>query len=406
MKNFDHDEKQIIEKLNQLPLIEDSLDKDELYQRVSRQVHTTEPKRQPLKKLVPIVSTVFVVALLFIIIPSLFSTNNMESLNDLMEKETYDIASEDSSVTQEDTKNAEIALDQKETSQNDDISGNEETIENVEDSETQDGDRYVIQSIDENESIVFGAVTDNQAQYVIPLTMVVPSDQVLDDSYNELSSHLNEDELGVSPYLFDDVQFEIDQDNKRVIMNVPETFTLGDGGAIHGLLENILSQMFSPYSIEKVIFQTSAGQGVDLGPFGFIEEMKLPHILANYKLYRVPDEMRTFLIPIPQEEESTIEEALNDLKTSNEVFNVHQTIPENVQFIVEPSDNVLTVNFTDNVSSIEQDGAIIMIESILMTAKSYGYEFVSFNNLPDEQFGPYQLHAPIKVPVGVNPINQ
>lgn len=404
MKPFDHDESRIIEKLNQLPMVEDKLDKDEWYQRISRQVHNTQPKSNPSRKIIPILSTVFVIALLFIIVPSLMNTENMESQNDVIEHETYDMASESSVVEQEEAGNADITMEKNELTQFDDATEDEEKTENEEESVASEGERYVIQNVEANQSIVYGAVPDHQAQYVIPFSMIISNENVLEDSYNALSSHLNEEELGIRPYLFDEVHFEIDQENNQVMMNVSDSFTLGEGEAVYSLLDDMLSIMFRPYDIEKVVFQTEGTPGIHLGAMGSIPEMDLPVIEANYKLYDVDNDNLTFLIPIPQEELS-IEDALNDLKNSDEPFNVHQTVPENVQFNVDSSENELILNFTDHIDSMNQNEAITMIESILMTAKSYGYEFVSFNNLATEQMGPYQLSDPIKVPEAVNPIN-
>src|SRR5699024_5854799 len=121
----------IIEKLNQLPMVDDNLDKDELYQRISRQLHNTQPKSHPSKRLIPILSTVLVVALLFIIVPSFINTENMESQNDVVENETYDMASESSVAGQEESRSADIEREKNELTSFDDADEEKEETVNV-----------------------------------------------------------------------------------------------------------------------------------------------------------------------------------------------------------------------------------------------------------------------------------
>lgn len=47
---------------------------------------------------------------------------------------------------------------------------------------------------------------------------------------------------------------------------------------------------------------------------------------------------------------------------------------------------------------------LTMVEAILMTAKSFGFDSVKFENMSIQQIGNYDLNNPIKDPNGVNPI--
>src|SRR5690606_40803039 len=89
----------------------------------------------------------------------------------------------------------------------------------------------VVSSVAENEVIVHAALADNQIQYVIPLSFVVSADEDLDTIYNNLSNLLSENAWGLTPFPLEDVEFDVDLDNKTVDIELPEDFQLGEGGS-------------------------------------------------------------------------------------------------------------------------------------------------------------------------------
>lgn len=84
---------------------------------------------------------------------------------------------------------------------------------------------------------------------------------------------------------------------------------------------------------------------------------------------------------------------------------MYQTIPDDIDFSVE-SDDESTLHLSYSGPSDIQDlqEITVMIESILMTAKAYGYESVDFENMPIEKVGNYPFSETIEVPIAVNPI--
>lgn len=388
MKSFDHEEKQIIAKLKQLPMIEDKLSKEEVFQRASQKSQQQNPVTRPIK-LVPIISTLAVITILLVMVPSLLISNQEQT-----SEQSGDVLFE-SSTTSGEQESVSIASDQDSKSAND---AAEESVESLAYEH-----RHVIQEIGENEAIVYGAVPDQQAQYIIPFSMVVPQDLPINDAIFALYTRFVDNVWQGGLNLFQDVQFEIDQEAGQVVLHFPQNYSIGDGSAIPGLFRHILSAMFRPYGIDTAIFQTEDDEGVDLGPYGVMSEEDLPQMFANYKLYDLAEVNHTFLIPIPQENES-IEEALTDLKQRDEDFDVYETIPEQIDFTVDSAGSELILEFEPFTEPIEEDKLMTMTESILLTAKSYGYDTVSFNQLPMERIGPYQLTAPINVPLAINPI--
>lgn len=405
MKSFDNEEKQIIEKLKKLPKINDNTDKDVLFERISQRLDKKPSPKVRNRKLIPILSTAFVIALLLIVIPSLINTNpTMESKEEYSTKESFDRSTEIGIKSTEPKSDKKMEMEKAATPDTDQKEEIETQNHSDADAEAEHVESFVIQSVDDAQSIVYAAVADNQVQYVIPVSLLVPKDSDIEAYYNELGTYLHESEWGVQESPFDQITFHVDLENSKVSMKLPENFSPGDGEATYHIFTQLLSVMFSPYGIEKVDLEFENGQGVEFGQMGAIKDLKLDNIKSNYKVFQASEQSKKFLIPIPQKE-STIEEALMDLKNSNEDFNVHQSIPEDINFTVEEENNQLTIIFSEKLDSLDSEKGVTMIESILMTAKSFGYETVRFNNMLVEQIGPYDVTNPIHVPEAVNPIH-
>lgn len=377
MKKGNND-KQLIDKLEQLPKVEDHRDKDELFRRVSAQMNEKKPHKN--YKLAPILSTLIVVLLIFVIIPVLINLGMSEtSVNDSAEN-----------GVEESSHKMETTLEQSDADQN--VQVFDDQIES-----------YVLQDNDKNSTIIYSAVTDDELQTIIPVTIIIPAIENLTTHYNKMYQYLDETDWGVNQYLFNDVKFNLDLDNHEVEMQIPDHFSLGDGSANAHMFAEILTTMFTPYQIEKVSF----GEEINLGSIGDISELPLyKHEKENYKVFQADENKRKFLIPIKIEDNVTIEEAFEDMKKGQASFNINPTIPEDAQFSLTAIDRELVITSDHDQIFEDEQKATIMIEAILMTAKSFGFELVTFNNISINQIGPYQLSESLEVPEAINPIFQ
>lgn len=387
----DEEKNQIIDTLRSLPQVKDTSDKGDLYQRISLNLHQKkrEPKRQ--KKLAPVLGSLMAAAILLIIIPVYIGTAPFENSGD----QSANQAAEDSAAEFSTNDTAEESSSQTmEAPEAESNAGMPETYES-----------YVIQQSGENETIIYGAVADRQQQYVIPLAFPVSGEEGLSASYNQLDSYINTEAWGLSDYMFEDVSFSLDEE--RVTMNLPDNFTIGEGATASYLFEQTLTKMFTPHNIYEVAFESENGNGVELGPIGVIEEMPLyEKEKESFKLHTTEQGNRSFLVPVPNDGQTTIQEGLKALKISEASFDVYRTIPEGVEFSAETEDSQLLLHYTGNNEVANDQETVTMIESILMTAKSYGFKTVRFLQLPLEQAGAYNLTEPLPVPEAVNPVRQ
>lgn len=132
-----------------------------------------------------------------------------------------------------------------------------------------------------------------------------------------------------------------------------------------------------------------------------IKEIALENIQeASYMMYK-----KQYFVPIEQSDNTSINEAIDILKSGMPESSLEGTIPSTIDFQVNANNHdELTLDYVGSKSKDESEFTVTMIESILLTAKSYNYKEVLFLNMPIENIGMYQLSDSIKVPVGVNPI--
>ncbi|MBP1949530.1 hypothetical protein [Virgibacillus litoralis] len=393
MKTFDNNEKQIKELLEQMPEMEDSLDKDLLYQRISSELNNEIRPKKNNKKLVliPIFSTVMVLLLLALIIPSMMN-NTMYQSNS--ENSSADKAMDNSASNE----SMDGGNESSELKRQEDNASSAESESSVTMMET-GIQSHVIHTTDDSTTIIHGALADRQAKYIIPLAFAVPKTENAGKYYNKLSSYLKETTWGVSDYMFSGAIFQLDEQNSQVHVELPKDFSVTSSSQA-SMFIGILTTMFTPNKINKAVF----GKQVNLGPIGKVKELSLKSSNVIYKRYQLSEDKRVFFARIPMEDQVDIETAFSEMKKDEESYNVYHSIPKNINFSLKDEGNLLQLNFADKKMATNNQETVTMIEAILMTAKSYGYQEVLFTNSSDETIGPYNLSEPIKVPKGVNPV--
>ncbi len=385
--NKNSQDQKIINLLKQLPKIEDDIPKEEIYQQIQRKITRTAKTSQPKGRLIPVFSTLLVVIIMIIVIPSFFDSpsfySNMDHDENGAELMQADFNMEESASLATDTP-AEV-----------------EKVENQL-AIGEDYVRFVIDEVKPETMLVHGAIVEEQMQYVIPVTFLFDNKVDLSERYNELDDYLREEEWKVEENILQGATFDINLMTNEVFLDLPENFSLGDGSARAYVFSDVLAMMFRPLGIEKVIFQQD---DLDLGPYGELDELSLPELgPVNYKLYNHPEANRSFLTPVKQPDLS-IEEALLNMKIEDNDYYLNHTIPADVDFTIQSGVQSLIIEFSEDTFLINNQQYVTMIESILMTAKSYHYETVIFENPTIDRIGPYELHGPLPVPVAINPID-
>lgn len=377
--NAENKDDQLINKLRKLPKIEDDGSKEELFQRISAQM--VERKQQKSYRLAPILSTLVVAILIIAVTPVFIDLGrNGSTMNDTAENMASSESAENHHVemysTDKSIEEAEISLYDR------------------------DVESYVLQDVD-HMTVIYGAVADEQLQTIIPVTVLTSEDDDLNTQYNLLDEYLETSDWGLNDYLLKHANFEIDPNNDQVLVSFSDQFSIGEGSAYPLMFEKTLAKMFIPYEIEKVIFD----EEVDLGAIGKVTELSLhDNKKENYKIFQADEHHRKFLVPLEIDDQVTIEEAILDMKKGDPAYHIQSTIPADVDFSFTKAEEELIITLTNDWVFENEQKATTMIEAILMTAKSFGFERVRFNEMSVDQIGPYQFSESITVPEAINPI--
>ncbi|WP_042223561.1 hypothetical protein [Oceanobacillus manasiensis] len=383
MQSKEQKYRDISEQLSQMPPVSDPRAKEDVKQQILSQFNQEERKRDKKSnrnRWVPLLSTLLATAIL-IFVSFLFYNNYNIPQNDVAESgDSMRYASEEEAAIEE-------SAEQESTTQSD------ETME------ANNTGMFVQQKTDQS-TVVHGATSDPQLQYVIPISFIVPEQNDKEIYYNELESYITEHVLTTSTYLFKGVTFEINEENNEVILDLPKGFNVSEGSTVPNMFEDQLSAMFTPYGIQKAVFKNPGG--VDLGQFGKITELPLTKTKTAYKLYS--NDQDNLLVELPLKEYTTIEEAFMEMQNGDEDFDVFSTIPKDLDFSVAEHDTQLEITINNDVTNTNVRTSTIMVEAILMTAKSYGYELVKFHTNSGDELGYYDVSEVLQVPESVNPI--
>lgn len=393
----------LIEKLKQLPKVKDSREKEEVYKNIQLEMSRSSrrtAKRSSLlgRRMIPVFSAVLVLAIIVILLPSLFNKPLQHTSNNSNRSVTQ---SPSISIAEEEIVNENNSVY---TTENSNESQDEKAPNNQKSLLFDHDQKYTLNHSVKDHTIVYGAVTEEQLQYFIPITFLVEAEEDLSHAYNQLNRYIEEDQWGVTNSILHDITYDVDQHNREVIVHFPEGFTFANGSARLNAFHEMLTMMFHPYQIEKIVFRAKNDEMIDMGHFGDIEEIPLlDPVPSHYKLYKYPESSRGFLIPIKMYEKS-IQEALKEMKKDDEFYHVYATIPREIQFQVDIIGEELILAFTQENNLKDEQKYITMIEAILMTAKSYELKQVLFKNSSIDQIGSFDLSKPIQVPEMINPI--
>ncbi|GEL76126.1 hypothetical protein [Tenuibacillus multivorans] len=399
-----------IEKtLSEMPKINDSRSFDDYYNQISKQVNQRKIRKHAKRGwIIPAITSAAALVLVFIIGLQFINTNQTademktyQSIEDSVDQaETNESANE--SASSGDAEMAEIEEYNQDGQGNQDMGGASNDDENQQFSMQEvDANSSMVVTQDESQGKQFVTfiIPDNQVQYFAPITVEM-NDQDPYEFFNQSRELIMDDEWGLSSDVLSSITFIGMNDQNIPILEMDET-ELQDGTAIERVAMEVI-RYFQYLGHEKVAVRDPNGDPVSLAHVGEVEEVTFENQLKAYKLYQ-PQSDELFWIEKVLMNGASIEEAIEELKVSEEAFNIKAPVPNNVNIEIEGQDPVLNIRFLNPEQLAESTEIPYIIESILLTAKSFGYEQVDFNNLGMTQVGPYQLDEPVQVPAYINP---
>lgn len=367
------EDEKIIKLLESMPKVKDDQHQEELFQQISMHLPKNSSKRRKTK--VFLYSALAAALLLAVGLPMYFSNESSQPISD----QDYAGEQAESFITAQDS------FDGFEESE--EMEGMDEQFE-IKLFEERAG---VVHEISSDQQFIHFATHDETGQFVIPFVQVVSGDVEFVENYLSLNEILTS--YGFQKNDFDITHMEWNLESNELFI----TIKADDGrNELDQSLHTLLQQMFSPYRFEKLI----VGMIREYGETELFEiSLNIINEKASYKLYR-----GQYFIMIPQDEDSSIYDGLKSLQTPSEHDFIISPMDSSIEFSTEEDGDRLIIHFDeetlDRVNISRQ-----MVESILLTAKSYDYSEVLFKGMPINAIDGYDFRSAISVPLAANPLN-
>ena len=383
MKKSEWSDKQLEELLRQMPKIEDHRNPRDIYQNLSIK------KRKRTAWLIPGLATAAALLLFFILIPRfLEGTQSFDSVKqeESSSQEKISLADDNSSILNK---------------EDDGLSGAEPKMMMTEMNKTAIYDDEI-----KNGKVLTYWIPDSQAQILVPVSIVVPTDDNKNwlTIFTESMGLLKEQEWGLTDYYPLNATLELDETNNTVIVDVPSEHKYGQGSAGEKIFLDILQKTIASNSqVNNIKLNTNGQPGIEFGNYGEMDKLEvIPEGKHGYFFY-TPDGLETTYLVPSTDTFQDINAAFEAMKTDRAEDGLAASIGASFQmkgFSIQ--DNKLIINMDENTRMENNLATLHSYEAILLTAKEFGIEVVMVVNAPIKLLGPFDLSKEVKVPLAPN----
>jgi hypothetical protein len=418
MSNNKWSEQEIDQLLSQVPKLKDTRSKDEVLKRLQqdqRLVEGTQKKRKlwiPLAVAVAALITLTLLGATLINQPNSLLNSAFDSSSESEKSTDMDSATSDDdktslTATEEETSNesAEEAVTfdratEKATSETEIAKSAEAPVESKLTS---------AYSSDVENHTVFQIGLVSQDALVVPVTFLIPNDQIQKDFgnlspntlqlYEQYADDIKEKDLGFTEYHPFMGTFEVDQD--QLIHRLPKEHDYDLSSAT--LYTYDLSLQYTFEGFAEIVHQNENGSQANFDQVG----PKTPTVLKNglYKTNVFPYKDPTghvYMMPNVNETFNNVPDAMYALKTPPNDF-YENVIPRSVTYSVKEIQGIFHIKFTEplELHSFSEEQSSQIIESLVLTGATFDVQ-LQLDNVIEEQWNGIDLTQPIEQPVGLN----
>ncbi|WP_019415241.1 hypothetical protein [Paenisporosarcina sp. TG20] len=402
MSNNKWSEQKIDQLLRQVPKLKDTRSKDDVLKRLQQDPRLAEVNPKKRKVWIPPAVAVAALITLTLLVATMINapnkTENAESLH--FEQKSSDIDTGNSS--NESAQDASTMLRESE-----EYTENESQMTILEVQEDSILTSVYTEDLVNYTAFKIGLVS--QDALVVPITFLIPNEQIQQDFgnqapntlqlYEQYAADINEEELGFTDYHPYKGKFEIDQD--QLVHRLPKEHDYDLASAAINAYD--LSLQFTFEGFTQINHQNEDGSQAEFDQVG----QKTPTVLTN-GLYKTPVYPYTdptgqvYMVPNLSEPVNNMSDALKDLKTSPNDFFAN-VVPSSVTYTIEEIKGVSHIKFSEplELNSLPQEQATQMIESFVLTGASFGVQ-IQLDNVIEEQWNGINLTQPLEQPVGLN----
>ncbi|MEB1805759.1 MAG: hypothetical protein LPK26_00290 [Bacillaceae bacterium] len=366
--NFDLEEFE--NKIRQLPKVEDHRSKDEIFQNIQKQMNVAEPQKKRRSWLMPVLASATAAVLLLALIPMILSNGSEEALPYAEEAEAGEM----------------FMVDMDEAL--------EEATETTE--RTVEYTNYISAIVEghlqEDQRVVTIPFLDEQAMFIVPLSFIVRDDDTVLNQISRILEEYDPSTVGLLASPLNGVTIE-EVSKTTVSVNVPQV----SGSANEFMLMESIKSVIEPLGYERFNILVDGKRGVDFGHHGLVEEWPVTSSPSGYTAYE-NSTGRTFLVVGGLGEVTGLgfEDIVSLLASINPGIDI--------EAIEKQSDQAVSISFRQGTNLAILEEALMLVESILLTAKDFKIEEVEFKNAGVEELGPYQLNDRISTKIYPNGI--
>lgn len=386
MPNDKWNDEEIENLLRDFPEIKDQRPKAEVY----KQLVQTKPTTKQPKPWLPLLVAIVAFFSISVLVVSLLQQNGADSTV------ADPSGNEEQSMTTTDQSETEEAIGQQarpdETAQPEGESG-AASFEN-------EALRTAVYESDLNDHQSFRIGLAHLA-YVVPVSFMISNEQANGaegsvELYEQFAEQIDEEELGFDDYHPFAGYFE--QEDKRLNHFLPNDHPYDEGSTSTLLYLSSLEETFVDQQEIRILNdQGGAAEFSHLGVAGPVVPGEQGH-----SFYVLSSAQEAYLAPAYGMSEAQAQEALMSLEISpNDDY--ASPIPDHISYAAEQQDGAVTIKFDEplDLLSIDEQEAMTMIESMALTAASYGVS-LQFENIIQDQWGGFDFTGPIELPVAAN----
>ncbi|MCA1030563.1 hypothetical protein LCL95_05845 [Bacillus timonensis] len=400
MKKSEWNDEQLEQLFKQMPSIKDQRSPQDIYQNISSKVK----KKKKYTWVFPSLATAAALFIFFIIAPSIL--NNQESNLSLGQDSSEEGFTQDMKKSEmKDEEVAEKGIAPADQAQENSFAMNEEIQTS-----------FVAWDAPNQQILTYG-VPDENAEFIIPVSIIVEERhdinflERMQETLADLNKTIDRTVTGLSYSPLWKATFSQGDISDTVTINVPRDFYLSSSTE-EEMFKQSIEETFRWNLFENALLYTDGQSGIEMGNTGKVKEIAItPQNKRFYLLYTKEGVNQKYLVPIKMagvKTAVTFEDAFFSMYNDFEYPSVtlKRTIPKGVtieNIVVENKNRHVTIVFTQD-SVLENDEQnILMVESIMLTAKEFGFDTVTFiGNI--NQIGEIQFNVPMIVPFSPNPI--
>lgn len=238
--------------------------------------------------------------------------------------------------------------------------------------------------------------------YVVPVSFLVAEEQSGDSLalYAQFAEQIDETQLGFDEY--HPYQGYFEQDDAKIKHLLPDDHTYDQGSASELLYLASLEETFRDQDEIRVLDEQ--GDMAEFSHLGTVEPINPGEQGQSFYLLAAATE-DLYLAPAYGLSEADAHSALLALQQApNDDY--RSPVPGQLSYTIEENGDVLTVVFDQplDLLTLDEVAAMQMIESMALTAKSYGVS-LQFSNIVQKEWGGFDFTEKLELPIAPNRID-